>query len=210
MKVKLNWTLGSLTPQGQQPTTLVIQDRLSSVSQWTTRETKPYAEFCTAGACQYTYVDGVLLPNLSYDFRIGTNCAQGTISYSNVFTKLNIVCPEVTITKTSSTISYSFPGAVGTAVTGYTVALYAVSDTSFSTPLGQEELVSYTPTPASVNGTITGLSAETSYVLRVVVKSSAPDKSCTYPTSTDATVSCNAATNLTACICGVDCAQACS
>lgn len=204
MQIKLTWTLGSLTPAGQAPTTLVIQHKLSSASTWTTQVTQAYSNFCTSGSCQYTYPDGVLDANKSYDFRIGTNCTQGTTSYSGVVTKLNIVCPTLNLTSDSSSVTYSFPGAVGTSVTGYVIGIYLATDSGFTDPKGGG-LVTLTSVPATVTGTFSGLDSETNYKIRVTVKSSGTDKYCEGTISTTNTLPCNAASGLTACILGVDC-----
>lgn len=205
MQIKLTWTLGSLTPAGP-PTTLSIQHKLSSEpTNWTTYVTEPYSIFCTGNSCQYTYPDNVLDPNKSYDFRIVTNCTQGSASYSNIVTKINITCPVVSLVASSSTVDYSFAGSVGTSVTGYVIGIYLATDTGFSNPLAGGVVTVNSPVPATVSGSFTGLTASTNYKVRVTVKSSGTDVNCDSAISTGATLPCSAASSLTACIVGVDC-----
>lgn len=209
MQVKLTWTLGSLTPPGQAPTNLTIQHRLSSSGTWITQvPATAYSTFCTAGSCQYTYPNNPspLEDNKSYDFRILTDCSEGSQSVSNVVTRINVVCPVVTLTASSTTVSYSFSGAVSTSVTGYIIGIYLATDTGFSTPLGGGLVTVNSPVPSTISGTFSGLSSTPAeYVVRVTVKSSGSDVFCNSTIFTTETLPCNAASNLSACIVGVDC-----
>lgn len=205
MQIKLTWTLGSLTPAGQAPTTLTIQHKLSSSSTWITQTSANYTTFCTGNSCQYTYPTGVLENNKSYDFKILTDCSQGSQSASNIVTKLNIICPVVSLVASSSTVDYSFAGSVGTSVTGYVIGIYLATDTGFSNPLAGGVVTVNSPIPATVSGSFTGLTASTNYKVRVTVKSSGNDVFCDSAISTGATLPCSAASSLTACIVGVDC-----
>lgn len=203
MQVKLTWSY-STTPAGQAPSTFIIQHKLSTASTYTTQTTiTNFATICTGTSCTYVYPSGVLDDNKSYDFRVGTDCSEGTTNYTTPVTKINVLCPTFTPTSTSNSISYSFSGATGTSVTGYLVELLLASNNSLV------EAKPLAAVAATISGTFTGLSANTAYRVRVTVKSSGADKVCTYDISTTETVACTAVSNLAACICGVDCATAC-
>jgi hypothetical protein len=213
MIVKLTWSY-STTPIEQSPTKFTIQRKLTSAAIYNVADDvviTNLSSICTAGNCNY--ITALLPDNLSYDFRIATDCTEGSISYSPAVTKLNVLCPDFTPTATSNTISYSFTAAANTSVTGYIVELLLNGEVKESKPL-----VSATGT---ISGTFSGnstpndgipdyaIQANTQYVVRVTVKSTGADKVCPYSIFTNNTPACNAALNLTGCICGVDCAQAC-
>jgi hypothetical protein len=202
MQVKLTWSYAT-SPAGTVPTQLVIKHKLASepdsayVTQTTITNISTVCNTST-GQCQYTYPAGVLDYNKTYNIAITTDCGSaGTPITSTPVTVLSILCPTVTVSSTNNSVSYSFPGATGTSVTGYVIQLVKNSDNSVA---GGPVTVS--TIPATVTGSFTGLTASTAYTLRVTVKSSNPDKVCDSPISTGASVSCNGATNLTACICG--------
>lgn len=205
MKVKLTWTI-STTPANQAPTTFRIfywpKGTAVPASPNTTVNT---ATVCTGTSCTYS-IDN-LLDNVAYDFRIDTTCANGDPAPSQVLTLQNMVCPTFTPTATNNSVSYSFTGAVNGTVSGYKVELLLASNNSVVEDEG------ILPPAATISGTFgTVLTASTAYIVRVTVKSNfgIADKVCTYNITTTSTPSCNAVTNLAGCICGVDCAQACS
>lgn len=204
MQAKLTWSY-STTPTGQAPTQFVIQHRVTGTVNYTTQTTiTNLSTVCTGTSCTYVYPAGVLSHNTSYDFRILTDCAEGSTNASNPITIINVLCPVFTPSATSTSISYSFSGATGTSVTGYKVELLLASDNSVVEDDG------IIPVATTISGTFnTVLTANTAYIVRVTVKSSGADKVCTFPKSTNATPSCNGVLNLAACVCGVDCATAC-
>lgn len=215
MQVKLTWSY-STTPAGQAPTTFIIQHKLSTASTYTTQTTiTNFATICTGTSCTYVYPAGVLDNNKSYDFRVGTDCSEGTTNYSTPITKINVLCPTFTPTATSNSISYQFSGATATSVTGYLVELLLASDNSLL------EAKPLAAVAATISGTFSGnqipndgipdytILPSTLYKVRVTVKSSGADKVCTYDISTTNTPACTAVSNLAACICSVDCATAC-
>jgi len=216
MRVRLTWTYVT-TPIGQSPTEFTIQRKLTSAALYDVADNDRITNLtsiCTGGTCNY--VTAVLPDNLSYDFRIATDCTEGSVSYSPAVTKLNVLCPSFLPTATSNTISYSFTAAANTSVSGYIVELLLNGVVKESKPLANAT--------GTISGTFSGNSIDndgipnytitpaTPYVVRVTVKSSGvggADKVCSYSITTGTTPACNAATGLVGCICGVDCAEAC-
>jgi hypothetical protein len=146
MNVTLNWTVGSgATSQN-------VQYKLSSASTWTTFSS-------VTGTATTETVTG-LSDNLLYDFKIVSNCNGGTAGSSAIIQKINIICPTVTTTLASTSISYSFP-EIGGSVGSYAVKLFNSAGTS--------ELSSQTPTgTTTLTGTFSSLTASTTYKIRVV------------------------------------------
>lgn len=146
MNATLSWSIGPGA------TTQNVQYKLSTSSTWIT--------FSTVGGSATTETVTGLDSNLLYNFRIVTNCSGGTPAPSAVITKINILCPTVTITSTDTTVSYSFP-EIGGDVDSYVVKLYNSAGTT--------EVGTSTPTGTTTRtGTITGLTASTAYRLKVV------------------------------------------
>ena len=178
MNVTLNWTIGSgATSQN-------VQYKLSSSSTWTT--------FITlAGSTTTATVTG-LSDNLLYDLKIVSNCSGGTPINSSTMQQINMICPTVTPTLTSTTIAYSFP-EIGGSVSSYVVKLFNST--------GVTELASQTPTgTTTLTGTFSGLSSSTSYNIRVVPTAGSITKTdCTFvPVATSVPPSCNAPSGVTA------------
>ena len=146
MNVTLNWTVGAgATSQN-------VQYKLASASTWIT--------FSTVTGTAVTETVTGLSDNLTYDFKIISNCNGGTAGSSAIIKQINIICPTVTTTLTSTSISYSFP-EIGGSVGSYSVKLFNSAGTS--------ELSSQTPTgTTTLTGTFTALTASTSYKIRVV------------------------------------------
>lgn len=146
MNATLSWTVGvGATSQN-------VQYKLSTSSTWIT--------FSTVSGTATTETVTGLNDNLLYNFRIVTNCPGGTAAPSTVITKINMTCPTVTTTPTSTTIPYSFP-EIGGDVSSYLVRLFNSA--------GSAEVTTSTPTGTTTRtGTISGLTASTNYKLRVV------------------------------------------
>lgn len=146
MNVTLSWTIGvGATSQN-------VQYKLSTSSTWITFST-------VAGSTTTETVTG-LNDNLLYNFRIISICSGGQPAPSAVVTKINIICPSVTTTVTSTTISYSF-NEIGGDINSYVVKLFNSAGTA--------EVTTSTPTGTTTRtGTITGLVASSTYKLRVV------------------------------------------
>jgi hypothetical protein len=178
MNVTLNWTVGAgATSQN-------VQYKLASASTWTT--------FSTVTGTAVTETVTGLSDNLLYDFKIVTNCNGGTAGGSAVIQKINMICPTVTTTLESTSISYSFP-EIGGSVSSYAVKLFNSAGTS--------ELSSQTPTgTTTLTGSFTALTASTSYKIRVVPTAGTITKTdCAFTTATtSAPAVCNIPTAVTA------------
>jgi len=215
MQVKLTWSYNNTTTGGTAPTKFLIQYKLSSVGTWPSgcsagnsqsgciQIDTPFTGVCTGGSCSYTFANGILDDNQSYDFRVGTEGTECSAQFTPSVSKINVLCPSFTPTSTSTTISYSFSGATGTSVTHYLIELYAANGTTLIQAKQLEAVA------ATHSGTFSGLTANTAYVLKVTVKSSGPDKVCPYNINTTTTPPCVAASNLSACICNVDSGCSC-
>jgi hypothetical protein len=161
-----------------------VQYKLASASTYTT--------FSTLTGIATTETVTGLSNNVIYDFRINTACNGGTATSSPVVQRINIICPTVTVTATSTTLAYSFPeigGSVGT----YSVKLFNSAGTS--------ELSSQTPIgTTTLTGTFTDLTASTGYKIRVVPTAGTITKTdCAFTTgTTSAPPVCNAPTGVTA------------
>lgn len=183
MNVTLNWTPGAGATQQ------IIRYKLASVpdtpdTNWTVHST-------VAGDVSTVTING-LSDNLIYDFQIVTNCSGGTAAGSTVVKQIKIDCPTVTVTKTDTTVSYSFP-AIGGSISGYTVKLFNAAGTT--------EIATQTPSgTTTLTGTFTGLTANTAYKIRVIVTAGTFSKTdCAFvDVTTNNTPSCNPPTNLVA------------
>lgn len=178
MNVTLNWT------PGVGSTSQTVQYKLATASAYTT--------FSTVGGTVATETVTGLSDNLIYDFRISTACNGGTNTTSPVVQKINIICPTVTITAASTSLSYSFP-EIGGSVGSYAVKLFNSAGTS--------ELASQTPTgTTTLTGTFDALTASTTYKIRVVPTAGTITKTdCAFVTgTTSAPPVCNAPTGVTA------------
>jgi hypothetical protein len=146
MNATLSWSIGAgATSQN-------VQYKLNSSTTWIT--------FSTVGGSATTETVTGLQDNLIYNFRIVTQCGGGTPANSTVLNKIYIVCPTVTLTSTDTTVTYSFP-AIGGDVDAYSVKIFNSAGTT--------EVASSTPTGTTTRtGTFTGLTASTTYKVRVV------------------------------------------
>lgn len=178
MNVTLTWTPGAGS------TSQTVQYKLATASTWTTFSTE-------LGTATTATVTG-LSDNLIYDFKILTACNGGTSTASPVVQKINILCPTVTVTPDSTSLSYSFP-EIGGSVGSYAVKLFNSTGTS--------ELASQTPTgTTTLTGTFSSLTASTTYKIRVVPTAGTITKTdCAFTTGvTTAPPTCNAPTGVTA------------
>jgi len=178
MNVTLNWTVGAGASSQN------VQYKLASASTWIT--------FSTVSGTAVTETVTGLSDNLTYDFKIVSNCNGGTAGSSAIIKQINIICPTVTTTLTSTSIAYSFP-EIGGSVGSYSVKLFNSAGTS--------ELSSQTPTgTTTLSGTFTALTASTSYKIRVVPTAGTITKTdCAFTTATtSAPAVCNVPTAVTA------------
>lgn len=176
MNITLTWTPGAGA------TSQDVQYKLSTSGTWITH--------ATVGAAITTSTISGLSDNLIYDFRVVTVCAGGNTPSTGT-QQINIICPTVTVTKTHNTASYSFTH-IGGSITGYTVQLLNAAGTTVL----QTQAPSIT---SPVSGTFTGLTAVTSYNIRVTVIAGTFSKECSLNAfTTDSTPVCNAPTGVTA------------
>lgn len=147
MNISLTWiTGGGFATQD-------VQYKLSISSSWITHEN-------VAGNVTTSTING-LLDNRIYDFRIVTNCVQGTSSSSVPIQQINITCPSLSTIPSDVSIDYSFP-ELGGSITGYTVKLFDSAGTT--------ELASQIPVGTTTrSGTFTGLTEVTVYKIRVII-----------------------------------------
>lgn len=146
MNATLSWSIGAgATSQN-------VQYKLSTSSTWIT--------FTTVGGSATTATVTGLDSNKLYNFRIITFCSGGTPAPSAIITKINILCPTVVTSSTDTTVSYSFD-EIGGDVDSYVVKLYNSAGTT--------EVGSSVPTGTTIlTGTFTGLTASTTYKVKVV------------------------------------------
>lgn len=146
MNATLSWSIGPGA------VTQTVQYKLSTSNTWIT--------FTTVGGSITTTTVTGLDSNKLYNFRIISNCSGGTPAPSATITKINILCPTVTTTPTDTTIAYSFP-EIGGDISSYLVKLFNSTGTT--------EVATSTPTGTTTRtGTFTGLTASTTYKLKVV------------------------------------------
>ena len=178
MNVTLNWTPGAGS------STQDVEYKLNTAGTWTTAVTGLLP-------ATSTYTINGLLDNRIYNFRIATNCVGGSPAYSAPISQINIICPTVTTTVTDTSASYSF-NPIGGDVTAYTVDLMDSS--------GVTILASQTPSISTpITGTFSGLTASTTYKIRVTATAGTFDKACPLSTVTTSSVpSCNPPTGVTA------------
>lgn len=178
MNVTLTWTPGAGS------TSQNVQYKLATASTWTT--------FSTVSGTATTAIVTGLSDNLIYDLRITTACNGGTTTASSVLQRINFICPTVTVTAASTSLSYSFP-EIGGSVGSYAVKLFNSTGTS--------ELASQTPTgTTTLTGTFSDLTASTTYKIRVVPTAGTITKTdCAFATGvTLAPPTCNVPTGVTA------------
>lgn len=178
MNITLTWTTGGGA------TSQDVQYKLSTASTWTTHAN-------VAGNVTTSAITG-LQDNRIYDFRVITNCSGGTPTASTSTQQCKITCPTVSTSPSDTSIGYSFTENGGS-ITAYTVKLFDAGGTT--------ELASQTPTGTTTrSGTFTGLSASTSYKIRVLLTADSFSKNdCAFTSvSTTVTPACNAPTNISA------------
>lgn len=178
MNVTLNWTPGAGS------STQDVDYKLNAAGTWTSAVTGLLP-------ATTTYTINGLLDNKIYNFRVVTNCVGGTPASSSTISQINIICPAVTTTVTDTSASYSF-SPIGGDVTAYTVDLLDTAGTSV--------LATQTPSVSTpITGTFSGLTASTSYNIRVTATAGTFNKVCPLNSvTTSSTPSCNPPTGVTA------------
>lgn len=155
----LNWT----PPGGLNSTAQQVQYKASTSSTWLVAT--------TLGATDDSYTVEDLLDNVLYDFRIVNMCASGGPIPGSTMQAIDFVCPTVNATPTSDTIGFNFVH-LGGSITQYEVELL---NGAGNTTLATKTINS----PGSVVAdSFTGLSATTSYNLRVTCMAGVHEKVC--------------------------------
>lgn len=130
-----------------------------------------YTTFSIVGPDVTTVNVAGLEDNTIYDFRIQSNCNYGGPSLSNTSAFINFSCPVITVTSTSTTVSYSFVHPLKS-INGFTVQLYESNGTTL--------VSTQTPTISStLTGTFTGLTAATLYKIKLTLTASSFSEACT-------------------------------
>lgn len=161
-----------------------VQYKLRTASAWTTATT------LSAGATANT-ING-LNPNVIYDFRILTNCSVGGPTPSSINSNIQTTCPAVTLTPTTTGISYSFSN-VGGSVTQYKLELLNNTGTSVL-----QTKTESAPFASTVTNTFTGLTQGTNYQVRITVIAQEFSRGCNpQAISTSVPESCPTPTGLT-------------
>ncbi len=122
-----------------------------------------WVEYSTVSVTTHTATITGLDDNTSYDFRILSNCNFGGPSPSTPFSIINIVCPTVTFTSSTTSIGYSFTNPHGS-INNIIVQLY---DTT-----GVHLITSQTPSLSSdpVTGSFTSLTIGADYQINLVIQ----------------------------------------
>lgn len=162
---------------------LSVQYKLDTAINWTT--------VAAVSPITTSYTITGLSQNRLYDFQIVNNCSTGGPSPSTLQKAIEFTCPVVTLTPTSTGITYSFP-SIGGDITSYTLALY---------DSGGINLIQSKTESAPFNSTITnsfsGLTSNTTYQVKVTVNAGTFNKVCAPQTVTTPNVpSCPTVTNL--------------
>jgi hypothetical protein len=174
----LNWTpAGGLNSTGQQ-----VQCKLSTASTW--------SNLTTLSASASTYTVTSLVDNTIYDFRVVNLCSFGGPTSGTSFQTVNLTCPTVTVTPTYNSVSFNF-WDLEASVTEYRIDLL---NSAGSLVLAFKNI---TAAGGMISDSFVGLSATTSYQLRVTVKAGTFSKVCGSSSfTTDALPSCGVPSGL--------------
>lgn len=176
----LTWALDSNSNNGP----LSVQYKLSSSTSWITAST------VTSGTTN-AGITG-LNQNRLYNFQIVNNCSSGGPSPSTPLNAIEFTCPNVNLTSTSSSITYSFVG-LGGDIDTYVLTLLD----STGTNVIQIKTVQ-APFSSTISDTFSGLTPNTTYQVQTTVKVGSFSKACGSQTTTTPNVpSCPTASNFT-------------
>ena len=174
----LTWSLDSSSNNGS----VSVQYKLNSISNWTT------ASSVSPVTTNYSITG--LNSNSIYNFQIINNCPIGGPSTSTVVSAVQLTCPTVTLTSTSSVINFSFPN-LGGDVNSYVVTLFDSTGINII-----QTKVENAPFSNVVSDAFSGLTPNTAYKVGVTVNAGSFNKTCTAQTiSTNSIPSCPSAAN---------------
>lgn len=144
------------TPRGGQTIEQKVQYKKSSDSEWITHSILPKTDSSVT-------IEG-LEDNILYDFRTISVCGAGGDAPSGAYQEINIICPNLQLSSTESSVTVSFQKLSGS-IDKYKLLLFeGTSQVSFS-----ENIVSHQDSPATIQVVFPGLSANTNYRVGVVV-----------------------------------------
>jgi hypothetical protein len=184
MTATLTWTPAGGSNSASQD----VQYRVRGAGSWTT--------FQTVSASTATLPITGLTDNVIYEFRVVNNCTVGGPTPSNEDEDIKFTCPVLTVTDTYNSVSVSFTH-LGGAVNAYDIQLL---NTAGNTVLSTFAVSSPSGT---VSHTFTGLTASTSYNVRVIPKATGDTAysktDCALSAvTTDGTPTCDAPTSVSA------------
>lgn len=131
-----------------------------------------------------------LQQNRLYNFQIVNNCLTGGPSPSTSVTAIEFTCPNVNLTSTSNSVTYSFVGLNGDIDT-YVATL--LDSTGINIIQTKQITGPFSPTVGDI---FTGLNSNTTYQVKLTVKAGAYSKDCNAQTITTPNIpSCPTASN---------------
>lgn len=139
----------------------VIQYKLSSSGS--------YIDFATVSSQVDTYLVTGLLEDTLYDFRVKTSCDN---TFTPVIRAISITCPNVVVTKSNGSLSYSFNDS-GLDLDRYIIELW--KDGSYFT-----QQILFSPFSNPLEGTFTGLETNGVYKIRLKAYSGDYEKVCDF------------------------------
>lgn len=177
----LTWSLDSNSNNQNQ----TVQYKLNTSSSWTTAS--------SVGPITTMYSISGLTSNVVYNFQVINNCSQGGPSPSTPVNAIQFTCPVVSLSTTSSTLTYSFPN-LGGSIDTYLITLLD------STGINIIQTKTATlPFSNIVTDTFNGLNGNTSYQVQVTVQSGVYNKVCPAQTTTTTNIpACPSVSNFTA------------
>lgn len=166
----LSWALDSNSNNQSQ----TIQYKLNSVSNWSTSSSvNPITTTAT--------ING-LNQNKLYNFQIINNCSVGGPSPSTPITAVELTCPSINLTPTSTSINYSFVGLGGDVDTYVLILLDSTGITIL------QSKTESAPFASTITNTFNGLSSSTTYQVQCTVKAAQFSKVCGNQTTTTTNV----------------------
>lgn len=179
----LAWSLDSNSNNQNQS----VQYKLNSAANYSTAT--------SVSPVTTSYAINGLTKNSIYNFQIVNNCSAGGPSPSTPVSAIEFTCPNVTLSSTASTVTFSFVG-LGGDIDTYVLTLLD----SGGTNVIQTKNITQ-PFSSTITDTFSGLSANTGYQVQVIVKAAQFNKNCAAQTTTTTSIpACPSISNFTATI----------
>lgn len=135
----------------------------------------PYILYSTLTASASSETITGLSDDALYDFKIENNCGVGIPGIVIRPQLINISCPTLSLTSTTSSISYSFVEQNSTDIGSYTISLYNSSNSLITATS-----LSYTTGGATLSGSFGSLSPSTTYKVGIsITPTVGSSKTCT-------------------------------